>query len=333
MLSQHKIALLGGSGFIGTQLTSVLLKSGHHVTISDIAPSRAYPDFRINADVRQINDLMKSCQNCDVIINLAAAHRDDVRPVSLYFDTNVTGAKVTCDAAEKCGIQKIIFTSSVAVYGHQDNEADETAPHHPIGPYGETKSQAENVYKEWFARDPENRTLVIVRPTVVFGQGNRGNVHNLMEQIAKGHFMMVGDGQNRKSMAYVENVAGFIAFSLSLDKGLHIFNYIDKPDLSMNDLVRLITSRTGKAHPKFTLPKMIGLGAGAMLDVIAHITGKNFSISRVRVEKFCVTTIFKADRVKSSGFIAPMSLEDGLIRTIDAEFLSTTSSAPHQATE
>jgi hypothetical protein len=59
-----------------------------------------------------------------------------------------------------------------------------------------------------------------------------------------------------------------------------------------------------------------------MLDVVARITNKNLPISRVRVEKFCATTIFKADRVRASGFIAPTCLEDALIETIDAEFLT-----------
>jgi nucleoside-diphosphate-sugar epimerase len=333
MNSHSKIALLGGSGFIGTKLTSLLLKSGHHVTIGDIEQSRKYPDLRMNADVRDYATLIKSCEDCDTIINLAAAHRDDIRPISLYYDTNVTGAKVTCEVAEKLGIQKIIFTSSVAVYGHQEGEADENSPHHPIGPYGETKSQAEDVYKKWHAVDPQNRTLVIVRPTVVFGPGNRGNVHNLMDQIAKGNFIMVGSGENRKSMAYVENVAGFINYSLSLDKKLHIFNYIDKPDYSMNDLVSLITKQTKKAPPKFYLPKFIGLLAGSLLDVVARITGKTLPISRVRIEKFCATTIFNADKVQSSGYKPLVSLEDGLIQTIDAEFAEKTSNELRQATE
>ena len=74
------------------------------------------------------------------------------------------------------------------------------------------------------------KTLVIIRPTVVFGEGNRGNVFNLMNQIAKNRFMMVGSGTNRKSMAYVENVAAFLEYSLSFQSGLHVHNYVDKPD-------------------------------------------------------------------------------------------------------
>ena len=320
MISPRKIALLGGSGFIGSRLTSDLLKSGHNVTIADIEPSFVYPDLRVDADVRNFDKLLPACVECDTIINLAATHRDDVRPVSLYYDTNVIGARMSCQVAEKLGIKHIIFTSSVAVFGHQSGEPNENNPHQPIGPYGETKSQAETVYKDWYAKDPANRTLVIIRPTVIFGPGNRGNVYNLMEQVVKGRFLMVGDGENKKSMAFVGNIAAFINYSLSFGKGLHIYNYIDKPDYSMNALINLIKSRTGVTTSNLHLPKILGLGAGIMFDMLARVTGKKLPISRVRIEKFCATTVFNADKVKASGFVAPTTLEQGLIEMIDAEF-------------
>ena len=322
MTSPRKIALLGGSGFIGTRLTSDLLRSGHDVVIGDISPSAAYPHICQIADVRDTNSLESICGDCDTIINLAAAHRDDVRPQSLYYDINVTGAHATCDVAEKFNISTIIFTSSAAVYGHQDSVPDESSPHQPIGPYGETKSQAEAVYKDWQSRQPDRRSLVIIRPTVVFGPGNRGNVHVLMDQITKGRFLMIGSGKNKKSMAFVTNVAAFINHSLSLRAGTHIFNYVDKPDMSMSELVKLITTRTDATGHllSFRLPKFLGLIAGSIFDLIASITGKNFPISRVRIEKFCAETVFKADKVKTTGFIAPVDLKTALIQTIDAEF-------------
>ncbi len=87
---------------------------------------------------------------------------------------------------------------------------------------------------------------MIVRPTVVFGEQNRGNVYNLLRQIASGKFMMIGDGTNRKSMAYVENVAAFLEYSLGFENGVHIYNYIDKPDFDMNTLVSKVNKALGK---------------------------------------------------------------------------------------
>ena len=184
-------------------------------------------------DIDSLDQLAK----VSTIINLAAVHRDDVRPLSRYDDVNVQGAKNVCEAARKHGINKIIFTSSVAIYGFAPADTDESGEANYFNDYGRTKYLAEQVYKAWQAEDPESRTLVIVRPTVIFGEGNRGNVYNLLRQIASRRFVMFGDGTNRKSMAYVENVVAFIEYSLSFEPGLHIYNYIDKPDFDMNTLI------------------------------------------------------------------------------------------------
>lgn len=322
MSSSQKIALIGGSGFVGSRLASDLWAHGHFVTIGDIQPSRAYPDFSKYADVLKTPTLVDVTAGCDVIVNLAAAHRDDVRPVSLYHDINVTGAENICAAADANGIKKIIFTSSAAVYGHQHLEANEETPHLPIGPYGETKSKAEDVLKAWQAKEPGQRTLVIVRPTVIFGPANRGNVHVLLNQIVRGHFLMIGDGSNRKSMAYVENVSAFLSHCLNFGPGTHIFNYVDKPDLSTKELVDIIRAKTGKKDNGLRLPKAVGLIAGALFDIAARLTGKNFPISKVRVEKFCAETVFSADKLKSTAFVPPKTLQQGLETTIDSEFSS-----------
>ena len=86
------IIVTGGSGFIGTNLSSDLLKEGHNVTIYDKLISDTYPDLCIVGDVRDKEKLTHSMRGVDAVYHLAAEHRDDVRPVSLYHDVNVGGA-------------------------------------------------------------------------------------------------------------------------------------------------------------------------------------------------------------------------------------------------
>lgn len=77
-----------------------------------------------------------------------------------------------------------------------------------------------------------------MRPTVIFGEGNRGNVYNLLNQIANGKFMMIGSGDNQKSMSYIGNIIAFIKFMIEEKQtGYNVFNYVDKPDFTTNDLV------------------------------------------------------------------------------------------------
>jgi len=316
-----KIAIIGGSGFIGTRLTKRLLESKQKVKIIDKRKSDFYPELWEFADVRDYDSLVKTLKGCDVIYNLAAEHKDNVTPVSLYDDVNVDGAVNVCKVSEKLGIKKLIFTSSVAVYGFAPVNTDETGVFNPFNDYGRTKMLAEAVFREWLSKE-KTRSLTIIRPTVVFGERNRGNVYNLLRQMASGKFMMVGNGRNMKSMAYVENVASFLEHSLSLKSGEHLFNYIDKPDMSMNDLVKDVNMILDKTQfLKIKLPYVAGYMGGMVFDILSKVTGKEFPISAIRIKKFCKNTQFASLNISGSGFVPPVSLPEGIKRTVKFEFI------------
>jgi GlcNAc-P-P-Und epimerase len=313
------IAILGGAGFIGTRLAGLLEERGLPFRIGDVRRSEKFADRWMHCDVRDAASLRETLRGVACVINLAAEHRDDVRPLSRYYEANVEGARQVCRAADEAGVAKIVFASSVAVYGFRDSPADEDCPFAAFNEYGRTKAEAEGVYRAWAEQNPV-RSLVIIRPTVVFGEGNRGNVHNLLHQIASGKFLMVGSGKTRKSMAYVGNVAAFIAHCVSYKPGIHIFNYVDGPDMSTGELVEYIRECLGISGKGMHIPMGIALAGGHLLDGLARATNRTFPISAIRVRKFCESTQFRADRVRQSGFVAPYSLREGLARTIRHEF-------------
>ena len=316
-----KINIIGGSGFIGSSLSNICNQKNIPFTILDKVIGSFFPEQTHKVDIRSVEDLRASIDVNAVIINLAAEHRDDVSPRSLYDEVNVEGARNLCIIANEMGVDKIIFTSSVAVYGFAPVGTNETGKIAPFNDYGRTKWEAEQVYKKWQAEDLENRTLVIIRPTVVFGERNRGNVFNLLRQIASGKFVMIGGGLNRKSMAYVEYVAAFLEYSLDFKPGVHIYNYIDKPDFTMNAMVENVNKLLGRtAEIKYRLPFSIGFLIGSSFDLVAKITGKNFPISAIRVKKFCANSVYES-AVGSTGFKAPIPLMDAVEKTVRFEFL------------
>ena len=228
-------------------------------------------------------------------------------------------AGILCAAAEALGIGRILFTSSAAVYGNTEAEADEDRPLRPFNEYGRSKFEAERVFSDWAERG-RGRGLTIVRPTVVFGPGNRGNVHALLAQIARGRPIVIGGGHNRKSIAYVENVADFLVHVLDQDKGINVYNYADKPDLTMSELVALVAQELkGSARP-LHIPYALALGLGGLCDLTARLTGRTFPVSAIRVRKYCANTQFAAGRVAGAGFRPQHSLEEALRRTIRHEF-------------
>jgi nucleoside-diphosphate-sugar epimerase len=327
------IAVIGGSGFIGTRLCRRFEKSKKKFQIIDKAISGSFPERTIIADVRNKKNIEKALENASVIINLAAEHRDDVRPVSLYDEVNVDGARIVCEAATKHNINKIIFTSSVAVYGFSDEEPDENGKLSPFNDYGRTKMLAEDIYKKWQAELPDKRSLVIIRPTVVFGERNRGNLYILFKFISSGYFVMIGNGKNKKSMAYVENVAAFIEYILKNKSGVFTYNYIDKPDYDMNTLVSEVRSLLGfRKSIAFRIPYILGYLVGSILDLISAIVKKNLPLSGIRLKKFCSTTQFESS-ISKTKFIAPVILRDGLESTIRFEFIEDHRNEPLFYTE
>ena len=312
--------IIGGAGFIGRRLAGQLLLRGDAVRVVDIvAPTDNDVEYR-QADVRDRDALAAAVEGADVIYNLAAVHRDDVTPTSLYHDVNVTGAANLTLVCRDLGINRLIFSSSVAVYGPSTIDISEDQAPNPTNDYGRSKLLAEQEYRRWQYEAPEQRNLRIVRPSVVFGEGNRGNVYRLLQQIIGGRFVMVGSGHNRKSMAYVENLCAFLVHVATFGAGTHLYNYADKPDLSMDELVSIILHELGRpAVIRPRVPYPLGYLGGIVCDLVSYATKRKLPISAIRITKFCSTTTYPTDRAQSTGFKPSTTIHQGLRNTIDFE--------------
>lgn len=316
-----KIAVIGGSGFVGTKLIRLLQRSPELNLINiDKNPSADHPTISVIADVMNVSALKQHLEGVDLVVLLAAEHRDDVSPVSLYYDVNVQGMRNTLEAMESNAVKRLIFTSSVAVYGLDKNNPDETFPADPFNHYGKSKWEAEQVLQLWHQKHAD-WNINIVRPTVIFGEGNRGNVFNLLNQIANGKFMMIGGGDNQKSMSYIGNIIAFIHYLiLHQPSGYQVFNYVDKPDFTTNDLVYHTGNILGKSIPTTRIPYWLGMMGGYCFDVLAFITRRKLNISSVRVKKFCAVTKYDSTKAMSTGFVPPFTLEEGLGIMLKEEF-------------
>lgn len=317
-----KLALIGASGFVGTRLLDLMNDSSNYELKNiDLLPSHFFPDITTIGDVRDQLQMDNELKGADCVVLLAAQHRDDVSPISLYYDTNVGGMEVTLKAMEKNGIKRIVFFSSVAVYGLNKNNPNEDHPKDPFNHYGKSKWQAEQVLEKWYETHSD-WNINIIRPTVIFGERNRGNVYNLLKQIASGKFLMVGSGNNKKSMAYVGNIVAFVKYMIdNITTGYNVFNYIDKPDFTMNELIAHVGKVLNKNIPSIHFPYFLGMMGGYCFDILSKLTGRKLAVSSVRVKKFCATTEFDASKAHSCGFKAPYSLGDGLARTLEFEFV------------
>lgn len=316
-----KISVIGGAGFIGTSLCERFIKSDQNFEIIDLNISKKFPNYSKYGDVREIDSLREAITG-DLVINLAAVHSDDVLDISLYQKTNVLGASnITKICAEK-KIKKIIFTSSVAVYGFAKPDADERTILNPFNHYGKSKLEAEQIFKDWHFANLNN-SLIILRPTAIFGVGNRGNIYNLFKLINSKKFIMIGNGENKKSIAYVENFSAFIEMSVNINSQCEIINYIDQPNLTMNELVSLVSMKLrGKQHSNFKLPLIIGKSLGYIADIFSTLTRLRLPISSIRLNKFVSSSEFSSSNSYYNNFNAPYTLKQALQYTLEKEFIS-----------
>jgi GlcNAc-P-P-Und epimerase len=311
------ILLTGNAGFIGKYLTGILLEKGSTIRGIDIQPRKdiLYGFVQVDGNILDKSIVSQAMKDVDTIIHLAAEHKDFGITEADYFRVNEQGTKVLLKEASNAGIKKFIFYSSVAVYGAQSNTTEETTPT-PNNSYGASKLAAEKLVTAW-AKEDTSRAVIIIRPTVVFGPHSKANIFRLMRQVCDGRFLMVGSGENIKSIAYVRNlVDATVYLKDKCQSGLHIFNYADEPHLQTKELVNLIGSLAGRKPNKFCIPLKLAVAGGVVFDILGKATGIDFPITTARMQKFTMSTHHRAENIRAFGFIPRYSIEEGLRENI-----------------
>jgi nucleoside-diphosphate-sugar epimerase len=321
-----KILVAGGAGFIGTLFNETLLEAGHDVVVLDLQDPRYRVD-RVDyqrGDIRDADTVRQVMAGCDAVLNLAAAHHDWGIEKATYFDVNEHGSRVLCETMAEQGITNACFYSSVAIYGDApEPRFEDTAPK-PNNWYGASKLTGEKVYRAW-ADAQSGRTALIIRPTVVIGPRNYANMYSLIRQIDSGKFALFGDGKNVKSLAFVENLVGATHYLWGTGpggsgtprvQGFDPYNYVDKPDLTSDEIVEAIYSGFERKAPSLHFPLWFASAVGLPFDLAIKATGKNLPISTARMKKLATQTKFEADKIRSAGYAPATPLREGIIRMV-----------------
>lgn len=322
--------IFGGTGFIGTHLTQHFIreKLASKVFLVDSSPPRdaAYctllqEGFRsgsvkfVEMDVRKPIATSVLPARADLIVNLAAVHREPGHRPEEYFETNLYGAENVCAYASAIECPRIVFTSSISPYGPSEAMKDETSLPVPETPYGSSKLAAEKIHLGWQTAN-RARKLLILRPGVVFGPGEGGNVTRLIRSVVRGYFVYIGNRATRKAGGYVKELCSVLQFGLEhqdrTGEAVTLWNFSTDPLPRLEDFVNAIRLVGGIRRSPFSVPRSAVLGMSYPIAGLARTLGIKQPINPVRVRKLFRSTSIDPRRLRELGYEWRFTLEAAL---------------------
>ena len=330
----NSCVFFGGNGFIGANFASNLLehKIVRSITLTDvitITPDKwpvslqrrfaageiAYATIDVRLPIDEQPESHKLPSEVDLIVNLAAVHKEPGHEPEEYYATNIPGAENICAWATKVNCKQIIFTSSIATYGGGDSPKDETSLPQPNSPYGISKLAAEKIHQNW-QKEELGRKLMIVRPGVIFGANERGNVTRMIRGIMGRYFMFPGNRSVRKAGGYVKELCRSMAFMLDWQNknnaDLTLFNFTMDPAPSAEEYAEGIIKVTGVKRRIPNMPYWLLLTTAYLINFTDRIRGQKESISPTTVKKVLKSNNIVPKVLHDLGYEYQYTLEQGL---------------------
>ena len=312
------ILITGIHGFVGSNLVNALKRQHTIFGLDIVAPAKDGVERTYSwADLDN-----GRLPRVDAIIHLAGkAHDTKNRSAAeVYFQVNTGLTKKIFDYFS-CHPEtgKFIFFSSVkaAVDKVPGEVLYEDIEPCPVGPYGESKVKAENYIREQIERRREiyeGREIVILRPCMIHGPGNKGNLNLLYGFVKKGLPWPLGAFENRRTFTSIDNLTFVISGMLSKKIESGIYNMADDEPLSANELIDVICSAMGKKARIIRVGRKLITAAARSGDIL-HLPLNSFRLNKL-TENYVVSNqkIKKALGIEKM----PVRAADGLTKTIQS---------------
>lgn len=321
--------IFGGSGFIGSHFAQYLLDNNivDNIIVADIEPldknriTELYESYVAQGKITFYDvDVRKEITLCisetiSLIANFAAIHREPGHEPAEYYETNLLGAKNVCAWASDIDCKKIIFTSSIAPYGPSELPRDEKSLPVPATAYGGSKLAAEKIHEIWQAEDKANRKLVIVRPGVVFGAGEGGNVTRLIKATVKRYFFYMGNKNTRKAGTYVKELCNAMWWAMN-EKAREapvLFNMSMNPGPTIEEYVNTTCDVAGINRYIPNVPFSLMYSASMIIDPAAKLLRVSQPISPVRMKKLIKSNNIIPQYLSDNSYVYLYSFKQALM--------------------
>lgn len=321
-----RIAITGGTGCLGQTLIDELVSSGKQIQLLTLQQDPVRKTIKtkthiISGNLSDFESLKILTENCDIVFHLAGKVHTVPKTKTEekeFYQVNVEGTKKLLRASKDNKVKRVIFYSTVGVYGQDANfHGNELSPCRPLSAYAKSKYMAEQlVLNSSKNGGPEG---VVLRFPVVYGPLDRGNVAKLIEAIYHKLFFYFGDGNGLRSMISSKNAAeSAVKAAFEPQAANEVFCVTDGQDYKLKELVNAICNALNTSRQPFHIPISIAESAGKFGDLLEKIRHISFPINSDKVKKLSRSLTFSCEKAKKIlGYEPIESLSEGISREVE----------------
>ncbi len=324
LLTMQNILITGSTGFIGKQLIYRLSKKEYLIKAAVRSQSQKHIAKVAHITVGNIDGNThwhEALQNIDIVIHLAArAHilnDNSPNPEAEFFAVNTEGTANLVKQSIQAGVKHFIFISSIGAMASLSNQPlQENSPCQPDTPYGRSKLAAEQALITLASQS--EMTWTILRPTLVYGPGNPGNMERLIKLVKKGLPLPFGLVNNRRSLVYVGNLVDAIITCLSHPNAKNqTFLISDGQDLSTPDLIRKIAYYLDCPCNLLPVPPSLLKVAGNLGDMGEKLLGRSLPLNTPTIDRLLGSLVVDSSKIRNTlNWLPPYTIDEGLQQTL-----------------
>ncbi len=325
-----KVFVTGGTGFIGGEVVRQLRARGDDVVCLVRSPEKGAPLTELGCeliagDLSDEGALRGGMEGCDALVHAAAMYEVGIpaKQHPAMWEANVAGTERTMNAALAAQVPRIVYVSTVGVFGNTHKEVVDESYEHPgkefTSYYEETKLEAHKIVKRMVAE--RDLPAIVVQPGGVYGPDDTSQVADLLQEFFAGKLPLLPFPDLGICMTHVADIAGGIL--LALDKGkLGEIYVISGPVTTMREAIETVAKVSGRKAPKRDLPTGLMKALTPFGPLVGKLMGQPPNLRELISSADGVTFWASYDKAARELGYAPRGMEEGLRQTLqgDARF-------------
>jgi UDP-glucose 4-epimerase len=320
------VLITGATGAIGPRVVAELCRAGYAVrALSLDQPQHGDLPGEVEVCTGDITDpatVSSAMNGVQAVVHMAALLHNLHCPPELYEKyerINVGGTANIVKAASLAQVERVVLFSTITVYGPSGGSIlTEKSPPNPDTVYAKTKLAAEQIVLSVRRRDGQPLGTVL-RLGAVYGPGIKGNYQRLLMALARGTFIPIGDGRNRRTLIYDKDVARAAVLALQHPRAAgRVYNVSDGRYHPISDILESMSLALGRKHPSFSLPAAPIRIAAGLLEDAAWLLGRRLPVGRATVDKYTEDIAVSSELLQSElGFRPLYDLRAGWAETVE----------------